>query len=674
MSIVQNLSGQTWNNYVQQLAKNIRWPQPVQGDSSTQYNQWQNGPIPVPNIEDLEYNQYRLLDTMTNHKNVAQFKLNKTISPTIDEQLTSATTDLKQVLQKKQEEELARIKELKEQKLQKTAAGFNTIGQAADFGRKFFSGQAANDSNLTQGIDQIYGSVSDSLMGFSPVGTIVGGAMKLGAFTGDVLQSMGGGTDQMTTMDQIMDSPLFSWNVGAISGFVGKKTQEFGVNQDTAEQVGGSYEGSMDRILSAAEKANKKYGAFSSSSRRSANRFIDEARRQQSLMTEISNEAQDQRFMLSDLNHLRHNTDINGTDFRYLRSAKNGIKLEDLRRVKSLKYKKGRKIKWVPKFEKANRWEPVIEIPEFQEGGSIKENWEPVISKPNIDEWVPTITGIQKNNKFPQEYIEFINSVKNKAPNLGELEPEGYNMFRYWELNGKPQNWEQAIDRENPMFQLNSGDGLYHANTISWNQETGEGEWMKNKNHNTAWMEKTFYDGYDFEVDEKGNPVFSEDQPLYEGKRPILKKKVGESLKKSEDFRNKYDLIEDSDGWRKYVPKKFKEGGKIKDSETPEIKETTQKNVIPEGALHARKHNMDNAEEWTKKGIPVVDNSETQQAEIECNELVLNLETTKKLEELQKKYEETKDDKLAIEAGELLVQELMFNLDDKTDLLKTIKV
>lgn len=635
MSIVQNLSGQTWNNYVQQLAKNIRWPQPVQGDSSTQYNQWQNGPIPVPNIEDLEYNQYRLLDTMTNHKNVSQFKLNKTISPTIDEQLTSATTDLKQVLQKKQEEELARIKELKEQKLQKTAAGFNTIGQAADFGRKFFSGQAANDSSLTQGIDQIYGSVSDSLMGFSPVGTIVGGAMKLGAFTGDVLQSMGGGTDQMTTMDQIMDSPLFSWNVGAISGFTGKKTQEFGVNQDTAEQVGGSYGGSMGRILSAAEKANKKYGAFSSSSRRSANRFIDEARRQQSLMTEISNEAQDQRFMLSDLNHLRHNTDINGTDFRYLRSAKNGIKLEDLRRVKSLKYKKGRKIKWVPKFEKANRWEPVIEIPEFQEGGSIKENWEPTIEilndLPEYKSGGKTRTLEELIEYAKQQNPRFIQRLSEDPKGIEFTDDDGNigigNVFLEWSTDddGNAIIYPRIQEMEDKNLKFLSGNEAYKRA-------------IENKNFLMMSPKEA---GIFFAPDNEYGTAYKRGWPN------MFKSSI----------------------W------KHEQGGKTKSTlETTEIEETTQKNIIPEGALHARKHNMDNAEEWTKKGIPVVDNSETQQAEIECNELVLNLETTKKLEELQKKYEETKDDKLAIEAGELLVQELMFNLDDKTDLLKTIKV
>jgi hypothetical protein len=56
-------------------------------------------------------------------------------------------------------------------------------------------------------------------------------------------------------------------------------------------------------------------------------------------------------------------------------------------------------------------------------------------------------------------------------------------------------------------------------------------------------------------------------------------------------------------------PQAFKQGG--------------QMSVIPEGALHARKNNMDGAgEDFTAKGIPVVDNQGEQQAEIECNEII----------------------------------------------------
>jgi len=77
--------------------------------------------------------------------------------------------------------------------------------------------------------------------------------------------------------------------------------------------------------------------------------------------------------------------------------------------------------------------------------------------------------------------------------------------------------------------------------------------------------------------------------------------------------------------------------------------------------------NIDNI---TKKGIPVVSESEggelTQQAEIERNEVILRLEVTEKIEELYKEYsnEETKKsrkDELALEAGKLLTNEILYN-------------
>jgi hypothetical protein len=186
----------------------------------------------------------------------------------------------------------------------------------------------------------------------------------------------------------------------------------------------------------------------------------------------------------------------------------------------------------------------------------------------------------KSSKQFPQEYIDFINSVKSVAPNFGELEPEGYNMYRYWELNGKPKNWDEALQKE--MFHKQK-DG-YHAHTIAWN-ENGEGEWMKHKTFPTAWMEKAFYDGYDFLTDpETEEPLFFDRMPEYEGVHPILIPLRGEKAEESKKFRETYDLIEDENGNRKYVPKKkeaekFAKGGAM--------------NIIPEGELHARLHHME---------------------------------------------------------------------------------
>ena len=119
------------------------------------------------------------------------------------------------------------------------------------------------------------------------------------------------------------------------------------------------------------------------------------------------------------------------------------------------------------------------------------------------------------------------------------------------------------------------------------------------------------------------------------------------------------------DNWEPVII--YKDGGKTDNTEEEPL--SNQQNVIPEGALHARKHHMENTEGLTQKGIPVIDNKGEQQAEIELNEIIFNLEVTKKLEELYKDG----SDEAAIEAGKLLVQEILFNTEDRTGLIKTLK-
>ena len=99
-------------------------------------------------------------------------------------------------------------------------------------------------------------------------------------------------------------------------------------------------------------------------------------------------------------------------------------------------------------------------------------------------------------------------------------------------------------------------------------------------------------------------------------------------------------------------------------------------NVIPEGSLHARKHNIDLEElegNITGKGIPVISKEEggeiVQHAEIERDEIIFTLEVTNELERLAKEG----TDEAAIEAGKLLVKEILHNTDDRTDLIKNTK-
>lgn len=126
-----------------------------------------------------------------------------------------------------------------------------------------------------------------------------------------------------------------------------------------------------------------------------------------------------------------------------------------------------------------------------------------------------------------------------------------------------------------------------------------------------------------------------------------------------------------------WIPE-FKDGGKTRDSDIPEIEETSQKNVIPEGALHKNKHHMEHAEGLTKKGIPVIDDDGEQQAEIEHSEIIFTLEVTKKLEEYYNIFysEESSNkekDQAAIDAGKLLVYQILENTEDRTGLIESCK-
>jgi hypothetical protein len=138
------------------------------------------------------------------------------------------------------------------------------------------------------------------------------------------------------------------------------------------------------------------------------------------------------------------------------------------------------------------------------------------------------------------------------------------------------------------MYTWDNSDNSWHGNTIAWDKTTGIGHFLKPKHHSTI--------GYELDWFNKG--LVTEEG----GKQREM---TPEERKEWEDFKTNYTLIDEGDFY-KYVPKN-KKGGSLGNSDIPEIEETVQKNVIPEGALHKNKHHMDHAEGLTKKGIPVID-------------------------------------------------------------------
>jgi len=74
-------------------------------------------------------------------------------------------------------------------------------------------------------------------------------------------------------------------------------------------------------------------------------------------------------------------------------------------------------------------------------------------------------------------------------------DPAKYDMYRYWELNGRPKDFEDVKKRE--MFHKEA-DGYYHASTLaevtnSPDKHYGTLEFIKAKNHNTIGLEVGAY-------------------------------------------------------------------------------------------------------------------------------------------------------------------------------------
>lgn len=437
-------------------------------------------------------------------------------------------------------------------------------------------------SALTTGLNQGYDAAANMISSVPGVGTIVGGAMKIGGMLSDGLTALGVGTDQMTTTDKILDSKFMKLTpMGLVNAFGAKKADTIYKDNETWEQQGSAYGGSMAKVDDALTKSGKKYGAFSGKARRKANAQIAEAKRQQNLVSDINQEAQD-AFAASNYSGigLRNELALSG-GYRNMAVGRNGMKILDA------------ESQWAREVLNKAR-----EVNKLQKGGK-----------------VDGITGAAPKITF-ESWYETVPSDRNDTTS--------YNLRRAFELAPRE---ELEAWRTSSISDLKNGKN--HLNSVYLNPKTGIYEFMKAKNHPTLKYELEW---------------FNSDDP--------------EAIK----FRNAYDLDMSGD-YYKYVPKKFAEGGKV--------------NVIPDGALHAHKHHLEDIspeyEQVTSKGIPVVTEEEggklKQHAEIERNEIIFRLEVTKKLEELMKDG----SDDAAIEAGKLLAHEIINNTVDNTGLMEVVE-
>ena len=385
----------------------------------------------------------------------------------------------------------------------------------------------------------------------------------------------------------------------------GKQSDSYHVDKELEAKMGGSYTGSYKYMHDTEDKLNQFYGWASSGSRRNANRHGQIVRGIEANIEDIADTAYDQRAMVNDSNRKRYEIQTNGGYNIALNVKQGGTLIQKINLVKSRKFNQVINVN-------------TKQVGEFKEGGKLTNtDWEPVIEL--FGEWEPEIIleveEFQKGGKT-RTLEELIGYAKEQNPRFIQRLSEEPRGIKFIDDEGNEAKGSHYLESR----------GEYVIPRIQ--EINGELKFLSGQDA----IERAI---------ESGN---------------YLKMLPEEAIIFAENYKQ---------GWPEFF-EKFKDGGKTKEElETPEIEETNQKNLIPEGALHKNKHHMEHTEGLTQKGIPVIDNDGEQQAEIELDEIIFTLEVTKKLEELYKEG----TDEAAIEAGKLLVKEILFNTDDRTGLI-----
>ena len=225
-------------------------------------------------------------------------------------------------------------------------------------------------SALTTGLNQGYDAAANAVSAIPGVGTIIGGAMKVGGMLSDGLTALGVGTDQMTTADKILDSKFLKLTpLGLVNAIGAKKADTITKDNEAFEQVGSSYGGTQSTVDDALTKSGKKYGLLSGGARNRANRQIHNAQMQQSKMSNIADEAQ-MAFTASNNPLLGLGTQLQlngGYQQNTVKAGKSGLKMDRDLAKRVVKLSKGKKSK-VQKIQEEVRAE---EVAGFKNGGAV---------------------------------------------------------------------------------------------------------------------------------------------------------------------------------------------------------------------------------------------------------------------------------------------------------------
>lgn len=246
--------------------------------------------------------------------------------------------------------------------------GFGIAGSIADVAGSLIP--KTEQSALTEGLNQGYDAAANAAMAIPGVGTIIGGAMKVGGMLSNGLTALGVGTDQMTTADKILDSKFLKLTpLGLVNAIGAKKADTITKDNEAFEQVGSSYGGTQATVDDALTKSGKKYGLFSGKARNKANQQIHNAQMQQSKMSNIADEAQ-MAFTASNNPLIGLGTQLQlngGYQQSTVRAGKSGLKMDREFAKRVIKLSNGKKSK-AKKIQEEVRME---EVAGFKNGGAV---------------------------------------------------------------------------------------------------------------------------------------------------------------------------------------------------------------------------------------------------------------------------------------------------------------
>lgn len=573
----------------------------------------------------------------------------------------------------------------------KLTSGFN-VGNIAGIGlgaaqaaMKPKSEYSGEKGRITSTLD-IFDSAGTAAVSAIPgVGQIFGLA-KMGLDTGfKALNNAGYGTSGMTTTYALLGSNIVGealLPLSMINGKFGKTTttlnpRTFQENQDLAK-VESSYSNTVKQGIDAWKKQGKKYGSLSHGEYKKANRLVNMYGIANEALLDMVNENKidEARIQANGLGNIQYNQDLQGGLNPRTLVAKEGAKLEPQEleiesvvpeiEIKSV----------VPKFQEGAKLQPqeseiiIIYPSEDEMKGIIEKRWPAIKNTSEYHiyrdpEYTSEKTGAGSIEYIRQPEIKYKNGFILKNPNetptivfnpdtntIDDIQLDVIHHFRY----ADPKYQQVLKPFEDYLLQNKKGD-------IFWNSELGKifRDAKQKDSSFSDFIDKNINEDYIAQgIDGVIRDLLAPDK-LRRKSKYQSKENADKQWLFDDTSRQLFKSIKDYLETGELKPQQFKNGGEL--------------NIIPEGALHKNLHHMENDENITKKGIPVISEDEdgkiVQNAEIERSEIVLRLSLTQKLEKMLKKYnsdisQKEKDD-VATKAGQILVDELLNKTIDNTN-------